>query len=549
MLENIYVKNFVLIDEINLDFNEHLNIFTGETGAGKSLIIDAISLLMGKRANAEYLKNSDHPAIIEAVITIENPQSKHLLNELAIDYDDDQIIVSREIKPNGKSLFKLNNRSITSANLKLLLNNEIDIHSQHDTNYLLDDNHHLMILDRFIDDEDLKKQVSESYYEYLKTSKKIKSLNEQTFNPAQMEFLKSQVQEIDDLNMNESEYDELTKQVKSYESKANNLALMQQIREELANFNEGDLYNISKELTKLDDEDINKLQEQLLDCYYNLDSIKQELLANLNNDDFDEATYNEIQERLFNANRIIRKYGTNFNQLTEAYENMQEELHAYEQKEDILAELNSKLTKQLEIYNKYAQKLHTLRIEKAEELSILVKKEITDLSLPNADFKVEFSEAMNESGIDDVTFMVSMNKNQPFAKLNKVASGGELNRLMLALKVIFTKANHISTVIFDEIDTGVSGSVAFNIGAKMHKLAKDVQVFSVTHLAPVACFADYYYQVSKVDEKDTTNTKVQLLDENGIIEELALITSGNVDETSKQTANKLRERSLKMKEV
>lgn len=543
MIDNLYIKDFVLIDELNIDFNNGLSTFTGETGAGKSLIVDAIELLMGKRANGDFIRKGKEQCTIEATITLKNMNNVKAL-ELEDIIEDEQVIVTRTIKENGKSNIKINRRSVTNSDIQKLLGHEINISAQKSQDVLADESNHLNFVDAFGNLNEQKSTYQDLYNEYKLINNKLTDLKNKQFNASHIEFIESQIQEIDDLKINQTAYDDLQEQVKRMEVLAKDMEKIQNIKLLLDDLAIGGIYDISKEMDKIDDDFFQNQSSKLKDIYYDLDGINEEMNNYINSVEFDEQVYNDLQKQIFNINRVIHKYGSKFSDMIDAYNDMQEEVNLYNNSNDILNEWQEKNDKAYQKALSMAEKLSKNRHNVAKELEKQFNYEIQDLYLENADLKVAIKQCdMNCNGIDDIKFLISMNKNQEYSSISKSASGGELNRLMLAMISVLAGLDNCSTLIFDEIDSGVSGNVAFKIGEKMHNLAKKYQVFNITHLAPVACFADNHYFVSKNDTSDETLSQVKLLNELEIVDELANITSGSVDEKSREVAKSLIERA------
>ncbi len=490
MLTQIYVKNFILIDEVQLSLYPHMSAFTGETGAGKSLLMDAIGILKGDRVSSDMIKQDCDKAIIEGVFEISSHSIAYkLLEEAGYDIEDGVLIVTREITREGKSTARINQRATTVSFLKQVVAYLVDIHSQHDTHYLRHASSHLMLLDRFAQNDDLLKDVKESYHLYDKLKKDFETALHQDYNEDDLEFLTFQLNEIDEASLQEGELEELEqeqKQMMSYEKNAETASSAIQL---LDDNSISSIYEAYRLLNMIQDDEIfQTLSSQLLDAYYQIDDYCSQIKKHLEDMEFDEEHFHEIQERIFLLHKIYRKYGGSYDAVKEKRDFLEEKIDSILHRQDYINKQEKKVKEAYHKYQKVCEKLHDRRIKKAKELEELILIQLKDLQLPNARFHVEINEFEgNATGMDQISFLISMNAGENLKPLQATASGGELSRFMLGLKTVFTSLTGIDTVIFDEIDTGVSGSVAFSIGKKMAQLGQNTQVFCVTHLANVSC--------------------------------------------------------------
>ena len=545
MLTNLYIKNFILIDELNIDFSDGFNVFTGETGAGKSIFIDGISCLVGSKLTSSIIKNGQDKAVIEGVFTV-NDRLSQKLKEAG--YDDDSFIVTREITKDGKSTIRLNQRVTTLSFVRDCLAQEVDIHCQHDNQYLLNDKYHLSLLDNYCQINDKLDELKSLYKSYKDIVKEYDKLNETTFNQSQLEIIKYQLNELEKLNLNDENEDEhLQEQLKSISEIEKNQKTIEKI-EDLFNGDEGILSQLY-EFTKLAD-NLNSLDgiqdkiKDIVDAYYNISDDYEQISRSLKQNSIDQDQVEELNQRLFDLQRAKRKYNTSLSGLIELKNDLVKQIESYDNKDFILNKLAKQKEEAYKKYEKEALKIRDIRKEKAKQLDQTIAEQLKDLSLPNAKFETVFSEDdPTDKGLDKVIFMISMNKGLPLQPLNKVASGGELSRLMLGLKVIFAKLQGTSLIIFDEIDTGVSGAVALNIGIKMANLAKSIQVFSVTHLPSVAACGQNHYLISKSSNEFTTTSNIHKLNEEERIEQLALMANASLTDNAKIAAKELLEKA------
>ncbi len=545
MLTNLYIKNFILIDELNIDFSDGFNVFTGETGAGKSIFIDGISCLVGSKLTSSVIKNGQDKAVIEGVFTV-NDRLSQKLKEAG--YDDDSFIVTREITKDGKSTIRLNQRVTTLSFVRDCLAQEVDIHCQHDNQYLLNDKYHLSLLDNYCQINDKLDELKSLYKSYKDIVKEYDKLNETTFNQSQLEIIKYQLNELEKLNLNDENEDEhLQEQLKSISEIEKNQKTIEKI-EDLFNGDEGilsQLYEFTKLADNLNSPDgIQDKIKDIVDAYYNISDDYEQISRSLKQNSIDQDQVEELNQRLFDLQRAKRKYNTSLSGLIDLKNDLVKQIESYDNKDFILNKLAKQKEEAYKKYEKEALKIRDIRKEKAKQLDQTIAEQLKDLSLPNAKFETVFSEDdPTDKGLDKVIFMISMNKGLPLQPLNKVASGGELSRLMLGLKVIFAKLQGTSLIIFDEIDTGVSGAVALNIGIKMANLAKSIQVFSVTHLPSVAACGQNHYLISKSSNEFTTTSNIHKLNEEERIEQLALMANASLTDNAKIAAKELLEKA------
>lgn len=543
MLKSLYIKNYILIDELRLDFKSGFSVFTGETGAGKSILIDAIGLLMGDRFSSDLIRHGNDKAVLDAVFYSDNKMIHQLLLNYGIEIDSDELIISRELTRDGRSVNRLNNRSIAINILKELSVFLIDIHSQNDTQYLLNNKYHLNLLDEYNPDSNLLSSVKTLFQEYDSIRKELNHKEKTEYNPDDLEFLEFQINEINQANLVEGEDVEL-------ESKQKMMMSFEKISTRLKNaidlFDENDGVSIKfhdalKQLHYIDElDDVKRVNEELNDLYYVLNDKIAELKHSFNSLSFDEDSLNAIQDRLFLINRLKKKYGKSISDIYAFRDQLVERVNMIENRQEVIDKLREHLNRAYDAFYKKAIQLSDYRKSQAKVLKMAIIKEIRDLYLDKAQFEIEFKESEPSSnGVDSVEFLISMNPGENLKPLIKVASGGELSRLMLGMKVIFNKLQKIETVIFDEIDSGVSGRVATAIGQKMSNLSKSAQVFSVTHLGQVAACSHSHYYVSKKQLKDITETNIVELDKQGRINELSMISSGTLNPASIKAAEEL----------
>lgn len=532
MLKSLFISSFVIIDQTTVDFDEGMTALTGETGAGKSIIINALEQLCGARASSSLVRKGSKKAVIEGVFDM-NDSIQKILDELNIDGDDD-LIIAKEILDNGRSTIKINYRTVTNSALKQVAPYLLDIHSQYQTQEIFNVKNHLKILQSFMNhqDDSLLSEYHKHYFEYKKISQKIKKLEQEDLSDERIEYYQKQYDELKDFEYTDEIIDQLEEELrmmKNYES----------MHKYMTDFNEamsdkqGALNQINDALSALghmnDTESFSALYDEFYNQYYSMQDIVDRIGTAFDSIDFDEYRFNELQEELFTIHRLQRKYGYSVDDIYQAQTELKEKLDAALNREDVLADLNKQKDQAYHEAYQIASKLTSLREEQGLIFVDTLEKELKDLYLPDAKLKVDIKEcSLSDTGKDDITFMVSMNKGQAFTPLNETASGGEISRLMLAIKTITMNQNQMNTLVFDEIDTGVSGKVADAIGLKMHSISLNNQVLCITHLPQVAIHADHHYAIKKSSHDEETYSTLAVLSEDERIEEIAKMLSGDV---------------------
>ena len=539
MLKSLYIKNYAIIDELNIDFDDGFNVFTGETGAGKSIIVGALSCLVKGKADPSLIRGGCDKAIIEGVFSVDD-YMKETLDEAAIDYDDD-LIVRRVISRDNRNTIKVNQANVTLNFLSGLFGEHIDIHSQKDSQYLLNKKNHLLLLDKYAHNQELLTEYREAYKKYDEALNEYNVLQNNTYNEADLEYYRYDLKELEDAHISLNEEDELETKEKRYKDSEKFITSLKGAIETYEGENGIDeLLSLLDHNLNIDDGAILEIRERIEDLSYNLADEMDKVKNILSDFDSEEINIEYIEERLYTYSRLKRKHATNTGGLLEKLNELKDKIAFFEDKDFVLNEKKKALDT---LYNKaydLAKKLHGIRSEKAQELEKAVISHCQDLMLENVRFKVMINEnKMNSSGIDDVEFYISLNKGEDLKPLRNVASGGEISRLMLALKTVFTSLSSNSLVIFDEIDTGVSGKTALAIGQKMAEIAKNTQVLTITHLAAVAACASSHYYIYKDDSKGYSSTSIRKLNNDEIINELALISSSENSEAALQAAREL----------
>ncbi|MBQ2079366.1 MAG: DNA repair protein RecN, partial [Erysipelotrichaceae bacterium] len=525
MLKSLYIKNYAIIEELELSFSDGFTVFTGETGAGKSIIVGALSYLIKGKADPSVIRRGADKAIIEGIFSIED-YMKEALDEADIDYDD-ELIIRRVISADNHNSIKINQCSVTLAFLTSLFEEHIDIHSQKDSQYLLNKKNHLTLLDRYVKQEDLFDQYRTSYREYKKADSQYKELLNNTYSERELEFYRFDLNELEEAKLDLEEEDDLLNKEKRYKSAEKYITTLNSAIEIF----DGDA-GIKEQLStlirglNLDDEVVNDVKDKIENIYYDLNDQTDRLKQILNSFGDEDLNIEYIEERLYTYSKLKRKHATDTQGLLDKLNELKEKIAFFDDREYVLAEKKKELDQLYQKALAQAKKIHEIRAEKAKALQEEVVRHANDLVLPNTVFEIVLNPVdLNSNGIDDVEFYVAMNKGEVPKPLKNAASGGEISRLMLALKAVFNAYSATSLAIFDEIDTGVSGKVALAIGQKIADIAKSTQVLCITHLAAVAACAKEHFYIYKNDEAGYTNTSVKQLNQDEIINELAMIST------------------------
>lgn len=546
MLKSIYIKDFAIIDELRIDFEDGFNVFTGETGAGKSIIVGALNFLNGNRADISYIRKGSKKAIIEGIFSL-NEEIKETLDKYEIEYED-ELIIYRTLSIDSKNTIRINNRSVSLAILKDILKDSIDIHSQKDSQYLLNPNNHLNLVDTFMHNEKLLNEVKDAYLKYKHLNDEYHDFLNNNDSNVDIDYYRYQIKEIEEANLDvneEIELEDISKKAK------NSKKYFEHLSKALNHFNDNDgindrLYEAIKELDYIDY--IDDIKDGLKEKYYEIEEYFESLSHLLDEINISEDEINRVEERLFNINRLKRKYHGEIKDILILKDELINKVNAFDNSKEYLEDYQRSINKALEVYNELDDKLYQERLKASKKLSKYVIEETKDLELKYFDFKIDFIKNNPSSkGSYSALFMISTNKGEDLKALNKVASGGEMSRVLLALKAIFTKLSNTTLVIFDEIDTGVSGKAASAIGLKMAKIAKDTQVLSITHLAQVASFADNQYYVKKEQIDDRTTSSISLLNDDERIKELAMMSLSSMSDNALEVTKELLNNSLKLK--
>lgn len=539
MLLQINIQNFALIEKLTVTFEKGFNILSGETGAGKSILIDAINCVLGGKSSRGFIRTGTEKAFVEAVFTIENDKTEAALNEMDVEYDD-LVIISREMFKSGKNIAKVNGKAVLVSQLKNISDTLIDIHGQHENQNLLEVSNHIFYLDNF-GEENIFNQIekySVLYKEIMDIDKKIKELKiSDGENGKISDFLKYQIDEIDKANLKMGEDEELEEKFSVISNSENISKIFSEASEILYDGTENsksiyDLlgYIVNKLRTvEGKSEKIKNIADSLEGIYYTTQEIVQDIRDIKDNISFDEKELEYVNSRLFQIDNYKKKYGKTIEEIFKYKEEIEKKYDEYINREEIIKNLELKKNKVFEKLIFEAKKLHEMRVKLASDLEIKVKNELDYVGLEKSTFKIDVSfdeKSIGNIGADKVQFLISTNPGEPLKSLEKVVSGGELSRIMLAIKTVFVDKDKVPSVIFDEIDTGISGRIAQSVAEKMYTISTKHQVFCVTHLAQIACMSDIHFWVSKNTKDDKTYTDVRQISKDEKKKVLALMIGG-----------------------
>lgn len=542
MIISLNVENFVLIDRLNLDFKSGFNVFTGETGAGKSLLVDAISLLCGTKASISMIRQNHESAKVEGVFDIKKGSMTYeYCLEVGIETND-VVVLSREITRDGKNTCRINGKMVPLSLLKELTSYEIDIHSQHDTTYLLNEKQHLNLVDQGVSDV-VREKAKHLHSIYKQAKQQLEDFEATILSEQDLDFARFQLTEIEAFNPTAEDFEFCEQEIKrmsAYEKLVSKTSLVC----ELLDKDDGILallYQSMKTLQSCHEDDVvYKASESLNEIYALSDDIKSTLYERLNDFSFDQETFDDLNSRVLGYEKLKRKYGGSLELLLKTKEKLKNQINLIDDHEFHQKQLIKEVEDTFRGYELVALELSQLRRNMADTLEVGINQQLSDLSLPHAKFKIMFSQDKpTATGIDKIVFHIKTNPGSPMGPLSKIASGGELSRLMLGLKTVFTPLANIQVMIFDEIDVGISGPIAKQIGLKMRQLAQSIQVFSITHLAMVAAYGERHFKVNKSVYNDMTQVEVNELTHEQRIEELALISSGSISESTLKASQEL----------
>ncbi|EGQ0291919.1 DNA repair protein RecN [Staphylococcus pseudintermedius] len=559
MLQSLSIKQFAIIDTLDIQFSDGLTVLSGETGAGKSIIIDAIGQLIGMRASSEFVRHGEKKAIIEGIFDIDDATDAiRQLETLGIDINEDFLIVKREIFSSGKSICRINNQTVTLQDLRQVMQSLLDIHGQHETQSLLKQKYHVELLDRYADGEYIEElqQYAQSYEQHQEKIKELEALESADQALLQrLDLMKFQYDELKEAQLKEGEIEQLEIDIKRIQNSENlSLALNAAyvtLTDEHAITDR--LYTLSSELQNVNQilpETFEKLKEEVDQFYYTLEDAKHQIYEEINQTEFDEQYLNELESRMNLLNNLKRKYGKDISDLMIYQEKIADEINKIENYEESTSKLREEIQQLSQQVQEDGEKLTKARRIVARQLRDRIVNEIQYLQMKDANLEISFKpyETPQKDGLERIEFLISPNKGEPLKSLNKIASGGELSRIMLALKSIFVRAHGQTAILFDEVDSGVSGQAAQKMAEKMKDIASVIQVICISHLPQVASMSDHHLYISKHEKDDRTTTTVRELTGDARIDEIARMISGaTVTELTRENAKEMIEQNQKHK--
>lgn len=550
MLNSLYIENFAIIDKINVDFTDGLNIITGETGSGKSILIEAFELLLGQRFNKSFIRDSSKKTIVEATFTITDNSKIKFLEDMGYNVEDGVIIISRIVDTNLKSINKLNNRSITLNTLNELMSKFVDIHGQNGTQSLLNKDFYLDLIDSFDKEETFKIKtelsgILNNIAEYKKAYKSFNISNEE--KDRQLDIINYQIEEISQIDLENLDEEELENQY----NKLSNVNLIKNNIGEILNmysdenYNEQDIntmFNIV--LSKMDsicefDNEVNSFKQDLDKIYYEMDDLFSRISSYSSSIYQDEFKLNDLENKIAIITNLKRKYGKSIDDIISFRKDLERRLKELneitENKRKFKELIDSDKKKGLELSNR----LHIIRKEIVSKLEKLIVQNLKDLNMKHADFQVKFEKLsdFNEKGYDSLDFLIKTNLGQDLKPMASIASGGEISRIMLGFKSVISDFEDINTLIFDEIDTGISGRTALVVGEKLIDLSKDKQVISISHLPQIASLSDNHILIEKIDCNNETKSILKVLTPEEKVNEISRLIGGiDITETTIEQA-------------
>lgn len=536
MLLSLHVKNFAIIDEVEIFFQDHLNILTGETGAGKSILIDSINFALGSKVSKDIIRKDSDFALVELVFQTDRKEVFALMQENDIELTDDQILISRRLMTNGRSICKVNGENVTTQILKDISGYLLDIHGQHEHQSLLYKNVHLQMVDRFAKEEALlyKESIHKLYSDYIKLKAEYdNSEQDEDKRIRELSFLEYEMKEISDAkliidedNILQADYKRLSNANTINENLSSVYCHTSEDESSAADI----ISRCVKQLNKIApyDDKLNEFVNQMLDIEGLLNDFNRDVSEYMDHCSDSSEELSRVEERLNRINHLKTKYGNTIQDILNYYARCEEKKSKYDDYDEYLTKLRQKIKLYEDKLQIECEQLSEIRKRKATQLSQMMKQALIDLNFLDVQFTITFHRLseFTANGFDEVEFMISTNPGEPIRPLSKVASGGELSRIMLAMKSVMAKKDDISTLIFDEIDVGISGRTAQKVSEKLGLLALEHQILCITHLPQIASMADTHYVIEKVTDGTNTNTVIRQLMEDEAISELARILGG-----------------------
>ncbi|MBO5371991.1 MAG: DNA repair protein RecN [Lachnospiraceae bacterium] len=551
MLQNLHVKNLALIDEAEVEFMPGLNILSGETGAGKSIIIGSMNLALGERVQKEMIRENAPYGLVELVFSIENEHQRKALEALEIYPEDDCVILSRKIT-NGRSVSRINAESVPVSKVREVASLLIDIHGQHEHQSLMVKKHHIEILDNYAkgklqaEKEKLKKVFEQ--YKKLKTELENANLDSEE-RARELSFLEYEVKEIEEASLKIGEDEQLEQDYRKLMNGQKIMSALSGAYAKTADGYETAAEQISHALRELSsaaayDEQVAGFENQLMEIDNLLNDFNRELSSYISDAQFDEAAFAEVEKRLDTVNHLKAKYGRTIEVILASCKEKKERIEKLADYDTYLEDLKKKFEKSKGEVEKQSKIVSDIRKKEAKVLTEAIRKELMELNFLDVAFSMKF-EKMNhytDNGYDDAEFLISTNPGEPQKSLEKIASGGEISRIMLAIKTVLADTDAIGTLIFDEIDTGISGRTAQMVSEKMNSLGQSHQIICITHLPQIAAMADSHYLIEKSVSNQTTISTIRMLNQKESIAELARMLGGvKITDTVLNSAKEMKE--------
>lgn len=560
MLQQLYIKNVALINEALIEFDKGLNILSGETGAGKSIVIGSLAFVLGARTTKDFIKKGEDFAMVEALLTLKSETIKNEIRELGVDIDEDScVLIARTFNKSGRNICKVNGRPATLGMIKEICEKLIDIHGQHEHQSLLNPAKHILLLDRFCENDLLepKNNLANLIKEYKKVLKKISDLSMGKDREDLIDFFNYQINEIENAKLSENEEDVLLEERKILSEAerlkklySESLSLLYSSEELSALDKIGVALNNIQSITNIDSSKQN-IYDELQDVHVRLEDIIRDIKKYDDNIEYDDNKLNEIENRLALIQKLKRKYGPTIKDILKFKEETVTKLDSLINSEEKILKLYEKkefIEKQIK---QSCINISNIRKQKAIYLEKSIEKHLFDLGMQNSKFKIDIKqkETFNQSGFDKVEFLICTNLGEDVKPLSKIASGGEMSRVMLSLKAVLSFVDTIDTFIFDEIDSGISGRTAQMVAEKMSLLSKNNQIICITHLPQIAAMGDQHFLINKLSDDKNTMTSIERIKDAEIVNEIARMTGGaSITEFTLASANEMLEQAKKIKE-
>lgn len=557
MLQNLHVKNLALIDESEVELHYGMNVLTGETGAGKSIIIGSINLALGEKIPREMLRDNDQPALVELLFVVDRQETKEKLRELDVELTDDTVLLSRKISA-GRAVGRVNGETVSVSRMKEIAGLLIDIHGQNEHQSLSNKKKHLEMIDAYGKKEltPLKDNVRKLYHTYSRLKEEWDGANLDTGQrQREASLLEYEVQEITEANLKVGEDEDLEEDFKRFSNGKKILEAVNHAYEITGGEMESASSAIGRAVRELSmvssyDKTVESLESQLLEIDSLLSDFNRDLSGYLDENDFDEATFYEMEKRLDVINHLKSKYGETIEEILGALDEKSARLEQLQDYDAYLDKLKQQLSKGTEELRQASKELSDARKKVAEQFTKEVKQALGDLNFLHVEFEMPFEKTpdFTPNGMDDAQFMISTNPGEPIKPLVKVASGGEMSRIMLAIKTVMAESDDIECLIFDEIDAGISGRTAQMVSEKMNVLSRNHQIIVITHLPQIAAMADSHYLIEKSVNQEVTTSHIFPLEEEDAVKELARMLGGvEITDAVLENAKEMKALAYRMK--